>query len=95
MQACFPNVEILVYDGHELHLRAFVFEAATNRECQRTTIGQGRLNMPTLMRIESELLRTLDDNLTIDDFARVKARKHTKCDVNRCTRLNQSYQKSK
>ena len=48
MQACFPNVEILVYDGHELHLRAFVFEAATNREGQRTTIGQGRLNMPTI-----------------------------------------------
>ena len=38
MQSCFPNVEILLFiylfsDGHELHWRAFVFEAATNKEC--------------------------------------------------------------
>ena len=33
MQSCFPNVEIPLSDGHELHWRAFVFEAATNKQC--------------------------------------------------------------
>ena len=46
------------------------------KNAQRTTIGQGRQNMLTLMSIESELLRTIDVNSIIDDFACVKARKH-------------------
>ena len=38
MQSCFPNVEIIaahvsLSDGPELYWRAFVFEAATNKEC--------------------------------------------------------------
>ena len=81
MQSCFPNMEIL--------LRMYRCLVVTNctgersfpklrriKNAQRTTIGQGRLNMPTLMSIESELLRTIDVNSIIDDFARVKARKH-------------------
>ena len=48
------------------------------------TIGQGRLNMLTLMSIESELLRTIDVNSIIDNFARVKAQ----CDVNSSTPLH-------
>ena len=46
------------------------------KNAQRTTIGQGSLNVLTLMNIKSELLRTIDVNSIIDDFARVKARKH-------------------
>ena len=81
MQSCFPNMEIL--------LRMYLCLTITNctgehsfsklrriKNAQRTTIGQGRLNMLTLMSIESELLRTIDVNSIIDDFARVKARKH-------------------
>ena len=51
---------------------------------QRMTIGQGRLNMLTLMSIESELLRTIDVNSIIDDFTRLKAQ----CDVNSSTPLH-------
>ena len=39
MQSCFPNVEILLRmylsDGHELHWRAFVYEAATKGAATR------------------------------------------------------------
>ena len=81
MQACSPNVEIL--------LRVYLCMMVTNctgersfsklrriNNAQRSTNGQGRLNMLLLMSIESELLRTIDVNSTIDDFARVIARKH-------------------
>ena len=67
MQSCFPNLEIL--------LRMYVCLMVTNctgersfsklrliKNARRTTIGQGRLNMLTLMSIESELLRTIDVN---------------------------------
>ena len=81
MQSCFPNVEIL--------LRVYLCMMVTNctgersfsklrriNNAQRSTNGQGRLNMLILMSIESELLRTIDVNSIIDDFARVIARKH-------------------
>ena len=41
----------------------------------RSTIGQGRLNMLSLMSIESDILRTVDFDDVIDDFARMKVRK--------------------
>ena len=81
MQSCFPNVEILL----RMYLSLMVTNCTGTRSfsklrriknAQRTTIGQGRLNMLTLMSIESELLRTIDVNSIIDDFARVKARTH-------------------
>ncbi len=81
MQSCFTNVEIL--------LRVYLCMMVTNctgersfsklrriNNAQRSTNGQGRLNMLILMSIESELLRTIDGNSIIDDFARVIARKH-------------------
>ena len=81
MQSCFPNVEIL--------LRVYLCMMVTNctgersfsklrriNNAQRSTNGQGRLNMLILMSIESELLRTIDVNSIIDDFARVIAGKH-------------------
>ncbi len=60
MQSCFPNVDIL--------LRMYLFLTATNctgersfsklrriNNAQRTTIGQGRLNMLTLMSIDGRV----------------------------------------
>ena len=41
--------------------RSFSKLRRTNN-AQRTTVGQGRLNMLTLVSIESELLRTIDVN---------------------------------
>ena len=67
MQSCFPNVEIL--------LRMYLCLMVTNctgersfsklrliKNARHTTIEQGRLNMLTLMSIESELLHTIDVN---------------------------------
>ena len=74
MQSCFPNVEILLrtdFTGEHSFSKL-----RRTKNAQRTTIGLGRLNMLTLMSIESKLLRTIDVNSIIDDFARVKARKH-------------------
>ena len=80
MQSCFPNVEILL----RMYLCLMVTNCTGDRSfsklrriknAQRTTIWQGRVNI-LLMSIESELLRTIDVNSIIDDFARVKARKH-------------------
>ena len=63
--------------GHELYWRERSFSTLRRiKNAQRTTIEQGRLNMLKLMSIESESLRTIDVNSIIDDFARVKARKH-------------------
>ena len=41
----------------------------------RTTMGQSRLNALSLLSIEWELLRELDTEKMIDDFAKSKARK--------------------
>ena len=81
MQSCFTNVEILL----RVYLCMMVTNCTGERSfsklrridnAQRSTNGQGRLNMLILMSIESELLRTIDVNSIIDDFARVIARKH-------------------
>ncbi len=63
-------------DGHELHGQAFVFEAATNKECPANDDWARTPKHADMMSIESELLCTIDINSIIDDFARVKARKH-------------------
>ena len=78
MQACFPNVDniaarVSLSDGHD---RAFVFEAATNKECPANDDWARTPKHADMMSIESELLCTIDINSIIDDFARVKARKH-------------------
>ena len=77
MQSCFPKVKIL----QRLMVTNCTGEHSFSKlrrikNVQRTTIGQERLNMLTLMSIEIELLRAIDINSIIDDFARVKAQKH-------------------
>ena len=80
-RVCFQNVEILLRMCLCLMVTHYTGERSFSKlrrikNAQRTTIGQGRLDVLTLMSIESELLRTIDVNSIIDDFARVKARQH-------------------
>jgi len=41
----------------------------------RSTMGQQRLNMLSSMSIERDVLRAIDFDDVVDDFARMKARK--------------------
>ncbi|XP_041366776.1 zinc finger MYM-type protein 1-like [Gigantopelta aegis] len=80
MQSCVPNIEMM--------LRMYLCMVVTNctgdrsfsklrriKNAQRTTMGEKRLNMLTLMSIECELLRTVDTTSIIKDFAHIKSRR--------------------
>ena len=80
IQSWFPNIEIM--------LRMYLCMMVTNctgersfsklrriQNAQRTTMGENRLNMPTLMSIECQLLTTVDTTSIITDFAHIKSRR--------------------
>ena len=62
--------------GDELHWRAFVFEAATNKECPANDDWARTPKHADIDEYRERVERTIDVNSIIDDFARVKARKH-------------------
>ena len=73
----FPNVEIML--RWPIYLSMMVSNCSGERTFSklgiiknvlRSTIGQGRLNMLSLMSIERDILRDLDFDDVIDDFAR-------------------------
>jgi len=76
----FPNVEIML----RIYLSMMVSNCSGERTFSkmgiiksvlRSTTGQQRLNMLSLMSIERDVLREIDFDDVIDDFARIKARK--------------------
>ena len=76
----FPNVEIMLH----IYLSMMVSNCSGERTFSkmgiiksvlRSTMGQQRLNMLSSMSIERDVLRAIDFDDVVDDFARMKARK--------------------
>ena len=78
--ASFPNLHIAL----RIYLSLFVTSCEGERSfsklkriknCLRSTMGQDRLSSLSLLSIESDLLRKLDTDVVIKDFALKKSRK--------------------
>jgi len=76
----FPNVETVL----RIYLSMMVSNCSGERTFSkmgiiksvlRSTMGQQRLNMLSLISIERDVLRAIDFDDVVDDFARTKARK--------------------
>ena len=71
---CFAHLSAVHHGVHTSGERSFLKLGKVKGDL-RSSMGQERLSMLTLMSIEHELLRSLDFTDTVEEFALAKARK--------------------